>query len=115
MMSSFRSPVFIVIEYIVQIAEQLDRARRKVEIDMLKRQISPTPASEPPSSSTWLDVQDKASVEATSEENGSRIASALPGGHGGARPATTGLHPICLMFAEPQRLRRIWLVFKDSE
>ncbi len=114
-MSSFRSPAFIVIESIVQIAEQLDRARSKIEIDMRKRQISPTPASEPPSSSTWLDVEHTALVEVTSEENGFPIESALLGVEGGWRAANTGAQTIRLIFDEPQRLRRIWLVFEDSE
>ena len=89
-MSSFRSPAFIVIESVVQIVEQLGRARSKVEIDMRKRQISPTPASEPPSSSTWLDVEHKASVEVTSEENGYPIESALLGVERGLACGETG-------------------------
>jgi len=50
---------------------------------MRKRQISLTPASELPSSSTWLDVEHKALVEVTSEENGFPIESALLGVEGG--------------------------------
>jgi hypothetical protein len=82
---------------------------------MRKRQISPTPASEPPSSSTWLDVEHKALVEVTSEENGFPIESALLGVEGGWRAADTGTQTIRLIFDEPQTLRRIWLVFEDSE
>ena len=114
-MSSFRSPVFIVIESVVQIVEQLGRARSKVEIDMRKRQISPSPPNEPPSGSTWLDVKHKAVVEVTSEENGFPIESALLGVEGGWRAADAGTQTIRLIFDEPQRLRRIWLVFEDSE
>ena len=82
---------------------------------MRKRQISPTPASEPPSSSTWLDVEHKALVEVTSEESGFPIESALLGVEGGWRAAAAGTQTIRLIFDEPQRLRRIWLVFEDSE
>ena len=82
---------------------------------MRKRQISPTPASEPPSSSTWLDVEHKALVEVTSEENGFPIESALLGVEGGWRAADAGPQTIRLIFDEPQRLSRIWLVFEDSE
>jgi hypothetical protein len=82
---------------------------------MRKRQISPTPASEPPSSSTWLDVEHTALVEVTSEENGFPIESALLGVEGGWRAAEPGAQTIRLIFDEPQRLRRIWLVFEDSE
>src|ERR1700746_593852 len=107
MMASFRSPAFIVIESVVQIVEQLGRARSKVEIEMRKRKIAPTPASEPPSSSTWLDVEHKASVEVTSEENGFPIESALLGVEGGWRAADAGTQTIRLIFDGPQRLRRI--------
>jgi hypothetical protein len=82
---------------------------------MRKRQISPTPASEPASSSTWLDVEHKALVDVTSEENGFPIESALLGVEGGWRSANAGAQTIRLIFDEPQRLRRIWLVFEDSE
>jgi hypothetical protein len=82
---------------------------------MRKRQISPTPPSEPPSTSTWLDVEHKALVEVTSEENGYPIESALLGVEGGWRAADAGTQTIRLIFDEPQRFRRIWLVFEDSK
>jgi hypothetical protein len=82
---------------------------------MRKRQISPSPQSEPPSSSIWLDVEHKAVVEVTSEESGFPIESALLGVEGGWRAAAAGTQTIRLIFDEPQRLRRIWLVFEDSE
>jgi hypothetical protein len=82
---------------------------------MRKRQISLTPASEPASSSTWLDVEHKALVEVTSEENGFPIESALLGVEGGWRAADTETQTIRLIFDEPQKLRRIWLVFEDSK
>jgi hypothetical protein len=82
---------------------------------MRKRQISPTPPSEPPSSSIWLDVEHKALVEVTSEENGSPIESALLGVEGGWRAANSETQTIRLIFDEPQTLRRIWLIFEDSE
>ena len=82
---------------------------------MRKREISPTPPSEPPSSSTWLDVEHTALVEVTSEENGYPIESALLGVEGGWRAANAGAHTIRLIFDEPQKFRRIWLVFEDSE
>jgi len=83
---------------------------------MRKRQISPTPASEPPSSSIWLDVEHKALVEITSEENGYPIESALQEiENRGWRAANSGAQTIRLIFDEPQKLSRIWLVFEDSE
>jgi hypothetical protein len=82
----------IVIESIVQIAEQLDRARSKVEIDMRKRQIS-TPPSVRTSGESWLDVDGAASVEVTSEENGYPIESALLGLEGAGVRRMPGLRP----------------------
>lgn len=83
---------------------------------MRKRQISPTPPTVAPSGQTWLDVDRTAVVEVTSEENGYPIESALLGvGDGGWRAANSGTQTIRLIFDEPQKLRRIWLVFEDSE
>jgi hypothetical protein len=82
---------------------------------MRKRQISPTLPNVPPSGQAWLDVEHKALVEVTSEENSSPIESALLGVEGGWRAANSGTQTIRLIFDEPQRLRRIWLVFEDSE
>jgi hypothetical protein len=82
---------------------------------MRKRQISPTPPNVPPSGQAWLDAEHKALVEVTSEENGFPSESALLGVEGGWRAADTGTQTIRLIFDEPQRLRRIWLLFEDSE
>jgi len=80
---------------------------------MRKRQILP---SMPPSGQPWLDVGHRALVEVTSEEDGYPIESALLGGENqGWRAAYPGTQTIRLIFDEPQKLRRIWLDFKDSE
>ena len=83
---------------------------------MRKRQISPTPPSVPPSGQAWLDVEHTALVEVTSEEDGYPIESALlDGENGGWRAANSGTQTIRLIFDKPQTLRRIWLIFEDSE
>ena len=83
---------------------------------MRKRQISPTPPSEPPSGQAWLDVGSAASVEVTSEENGYPIESALLDGENrGWRAAIPGTQTIRLLFDQPQKLRRISLVFEEHE
>ena len=70
----------------------------------------------PPSGQTWLDVEHTALVEVTSEENGFPIESALQETENhGWRAANPGTQTIRLIFDEPQKLRRIWLVFEDSE
>jgi hypothetical protein len=83
---------------------------------MRKRQISPTPPGVAPSGQAWLDVDRTAIVEVTSEENGYPIESALLGvEERGWRAANSGTQTIRLIFDEPQKLRRIWLVFEESE
>ena len=83
---------------------------------MRKRQISPTLPSDPPSGQAWLDLNRRALVEVTSEENGYPIESALLEAESpGWRAANPGPQTIRLLFDEPQKLRRIWLVFEDSE
>ena len=83
---------------------------------MRKRQISPTPPSNPRSGQAWLDLNRVALVEVTSEENGYPIESALLEAESpGWRAANPGPQTIRLVFDEPQKLRRIWLAFEDSE
>lgn len=83
---------------------------------MRKRQISPTPPSVPRSGQTWLDLDRTALVEVTSEENGYPIESALlEADNHGWRAANPGPQIIRLVFDEPQKIRRIWLVFEDSQ
>jgi hypothetical protein len=61
-------------------------------------------------------VERTALVEVTSEENGYPIESALQGAENlGWRAVNPGTQTIRLIFDEPQKLRRIWLVFEDSE
>jgi hypothetical protein len=83
---------------------------------MRKRQISPTPPGAAPSGQAWLDVESTAFVEVTSEENDYPIESVLLGvEHRGWRASNSGTQTIRLIFDEPQKLRRIWLVFEESE
>jgi hypothetical protein len=81
-----------------------------------KRLISQTLPSPGLSAQTWLNVERVASVEVTSEENGYPIESALLGDERrGWRAANAGTQTIRLIFDEPQKLSRIWLVFEDRE
>jgi hypothetical protein len=64
----------------------------------------------------WIDVDRIASVEVSSEESDHPIESALlPEGKRGWRAANPGMQTIRLIFDEPQKLRRILLVFEDTE
>src|SRR5262245_45779934 len=69
-----------------------------------------------PRESSWLDVNGRCSIEVTSEENGYPIEAALQSEAGiGWRAADPGAQTIRLIFAEPQKLQRIWLMFEELE
>lgn len=83
---------------------------------MRKHVISQAPEIAQPSEPGWLALDRVASVEVTSEENGYPIESALVGDQKrGWRAARPGTQTVRLIFDEPQQLRRIWLVFEESE
>ena len=82
---------------------------------MRKRQIHATP-NVILRDCTWLDVGNRCSVEVTSEEKGHPIEAALLAEGGpGWRAAVPGTQIIRLIFDEPQKLQRIWLVFEELE
>ncbi|WNM59419.1 hypothetical protein [Candidatus Nitrospira allomarina] len=69
--------------------------------------------SEPPGD--WLNVEELAEVEITSEDAAFPIEAALvPGGTSGWRAAGPGKQTIRLLFATPQPLQRIWLNFLET-
>jgi hypothetical protein len=79
-----------------------------------KRRITSTPQSS--SEQAWLDLGRHALVEVTSEEDGYPIESALLAEDDrGWRAATSGTQIIRLIFDEPHKVERIWLVFDDVE
>jgi hypothetical protein len=82
---------------------------------MQKSKLVPTPCAPPPPGLDWLDIDRIAWVEVTSEEAGYPVESALLAERCGWRAADPGIQRIRVMFHEPQRLRRIWLVSEDTE
>src|SRR3984893_13967660 len=83
---------------------------------MRKRVITPVSQNAPVSSQAWLDVESAAVVEVTSEDTAYPIESALLlGEKRGWRASKPGTQTIRLIFDEPQNLRRIWLVFDETE
>jgi hypothetical protein len=83
---------------------------------MRKRLITPIPQDAPPLDEGWLDLDDAAVVEVTSEEKEYPVESALVSGEmRGWRAADSGTQTIRLIFDEPQRLTRISLVFEETE
>jgi len=82
---------------------------------MRKRIVDPTQPSTVPSEQGWLNIEQIAEVEITSEDAAHPIESALlPGNTQGWRASTPGEQTIRLLFAQPQRLRRIWLDFEET-
>src|SRR5207249_1568218 len=83
---------------------------------MRKRLITPIPQDAPPRDEGWLDLDGAAVVEVTSEEKDYPVESALVSGEiRGWRAASPGTQTIRLLFDQPQRLRRISLVFVETE
>src|SRR5712692_5588237 len=83
---------------------------------MRKRLITPITQDAPPRDEGWLDLDGTAVVEVTSEDKNYGIDSALVSGETqGWRAASPGTQTIRLLFDQPQRLRRISLVFEETE
>jgi len=83
---------------------------------MRKRLITPKPQDAPSPNEDWLDLDSAAVVEVTSEEKGYSVESALVSGDvQGWRAADSSPQTIRLIFDVPQRIRRIWLVFEETE
>jgi hypothetical protein len=81
-----------------------------------KSQITRIPQSSQHRDQAWIDVGRIASVEVTSEESDYPIESALLlEGKTCWRAANPGMQIIRLIFDEPQKLRRILLVFEDTQ
>jgi len=81
---------------------------------MRKRIITPTQPDTASSEQGWLNMEELAEVEITSEDAAHPIESALLPGHTqGWRAAGPGKQTIRLRFAHPQQLRRIKLDFVE--
>ena len=64
----------------------------------------------------WLDMEQLAQVEVTSEDSAHPIEAALvPGRESGWRAAQPGEQTIRLIFDQPQRLTRMWLLFIEPD
>ena len=83
---------------------------------MRKRLITPIPQTARPDDEGWLDLDRAAVVEVTSEDKDYPVEAALVSGETqGWRAASPGTQTIRLLFDQPQRLRRISLVFVETE
>jgi hypothetical protein len=83
---------------------------------MRKRLITPIPQDAAAHHEGWLDLERAAVVEVTSEQKDYPVEAALVAGElRGWRAADSGAQTIRLIFDQPQRLKRIALVFEESE
>ena len=83
---------------------------------MRKRIITPTPVTVQVRDEGALDVQHAATVELTSEDEEYPIESAFTFEEGrGWRAMEPGAQTIRLIFDEPQRIKRIQLIFEEQE
>src|SRR5262245_20928101 len=83
---------------------------------MRKRVIEPATPSAEATDPEWLDLEQLAQVEVTSEDTAHPVESALvPGREAGWRAAQPGPQTIRLVFDRPQRLTRIWLLFIEPD
>jgi hypothetical protein len=83
---------------------------------MQKRLIDPGPGKGAAAEPEWLNLEHLTQVEITSEDAGYPIESALLLGTGlGWRAAQSGEQTIRLLFNEPLRLKRIYLVFQEDQ
>ena len=88
---------------------------RKVE-SVRKRVVAPIPQGVAAWDEDWLDLDRTGTVEVTSEDKDYPIESALlKREERGWRAAKPGIHTIRIIFDEPQKLRRIWLAFEETE
>ncbi len=83
---------------------------------MRKRTIPPTQEDRPEQGGHWLDLDQLAEVEISSEDPDHPVEGALlPGRDRGWRAAGAGEQTIRLVFTHPQRISRIRLEFAETE
>jgi hypothetical protein len=83
---------------------------------MRKRIINQTAEIGSRSNQQWLNLDHLAQVEVTSEEGGHPVESALmESGGSGWRAVHPGQQTVRLIFDDPQKVRRMRLVFREDE
>jgi len=83
---------------------------------MRKRIINRSPENVSPANQQWLNVEALAQVKVTSEDAAHPIESGLiPGAGSGWRAAHPGPQTVCLVFDQPQQIKRMYLEFHEAE
>jgi hypothetical protein len=81
---------------------------------MRKRIINPVQLETASLDLEWLNIDELAAVEISSEDTAHPIESALLPGRSGWRAAGPGKQTIRLNFDRPQRIQRIWINFVEQ-
>ena len=82
----------------------------------MQKHVIATEPSPPGKSEEWLNLEEIARVEVSSEDPQHPIESAFKHGEGlGWRASQPGEQTIRLLFDEPKDLRRIWLRFSEPK
>src|ERR1051325_4018836 len=82
----------------------------------MRKKLISNPKSQAAQADHWLDLQEIAQVEVTSEADGYPVEGALlPQKERGWRAGTAGTQTIRLLFDEPQTVRSVRLVFKEDQ
>jgi len=82
----------------------------------MQKRLVEAPGHDEAAEKAWLDLEDMAQVELTSEDPTHPVEGALLSRSGsGWRAAEPGVQSIRLLFHQPQRLRRIRLRFDEPE
>ena len=83
---------------------------------MRKRIMTPVTEAAAHADQDWLNLEQRALVEVTSEDPAYPLESALaPGAEGSWRAAESGKQTLRLIFDQAERLKRIRVVFEDHE
>ena len=83
---------------------------------MRKRLITQGAQGKIPSDENWMDLENSAQAELTSEDASHPIESALnPGLGSGWRASESGQQTVRLLFDKPLRVKRVHLVFHEDE
>lgn len=83
---------------------------------MRKNIVGQEKGKEKTSGTEWLDLEEVAQVDVTSEDPSQPIEGALqPTGTSGWRAAEPGTQTVRLLFDRPQSLRRIYLLIEERE
>jgi hypothetical protein len=83
---------------------------------MRKRILGPGPSSDQPDGRQWLNLQELAEIDVTSEADGHPVESAFNFGAGpGWRAASPGRQRIRLAFDQPRSISRMRLQFNELE